>query len=62
MATTLLHLSKVHVRRGMQTVLIDDDRRNIDVGLQHGVAALWFNPAEGQGGDRALLDDMMKLD
>ena len=47
---------------GMQTVLIDDDRRNIDVGLQHGVAALWFNPAEGQGGDRALLDDMMKLD
>ena len=47
---------------GMQTVLIDDDRRNIEVGQQHDVAALWFNPAEGQHGDRALLDDLAKLD
>jgi len=47
---------------GGQTVLVDDDRHNIEVGEQHGVAAIWFNPAEGAGGDRTLLRQLAILD
>eukprot|EP00937_MAST-01D_sp_MAST-1D-sp2_P000124 g124.t1 len=45
-----------------QTILIDDDRRNIDVGQTHGVGAVWYDPAEDQGGDRRLLNDLMELE
>ena len=47
---------------GGQTVLVDDDRHNIEVGERHGVGAIWFNPQEGQGGDRALLRALAILD